>query len=55
MMLRGLGSPEISLVLVIVELLFGAGRIGKLASEFTSGLRAFREALKGENKEVSEG
>ncbi len=43
-----LGAPELMILLVIVILLFGAGRIGKLASELGGGLRNFREALKDE-------
>ncbi len=43
-----LGAPELMILLVIVILLFGAGRIGKLASELGGGLRNFREAPKDE-------
>jgi sec-independent protein translocase protein TatA len=45
-----LGTPELLILLVIVILLFGAGRIGKIASELGRGLNAFREGL-GEKKE----
>ena len=39
------GIPELIIVLVIVILLFGAGRISKIASELGSGIRAFRRGL----------
>lgn len=45
-----LGSTELIIILVIVVLLFGVGRIGKIAGELGSGIKAFREGL-GENKE----
>ncbi len=40
------GPTELIIILVIVILLFGVGRIGKVASELGSGLRSFRAALK---------
>jgi sec-independent protein translocase protein TatA len=45
-----LGSTELIIILVIVILLFGAGRIGKIAGEFGGALKAFREGL-GEKKD----
>ena len=51
-----LGPTELVIILVIVLLLFGVGRIGKIAGEMGSGIRAFREGLKSdeEKKENSE-
>jgi len=45
-----LGPTELIIILVIVLVLFGVGRIGKIAGEMGSGIRAFREGLKGENE-----
>lgn len=42
------GWPEILLVLVIVLLLFGPGRIAKIASELGKGIRNFREGVTGD-------
>jgi sec-independent protein translocase protein TatA len=42
-----LGPTELILILLIVVLLFGVGRIGKIAGELGSGIRAFREGLQG--------
>jgi sec-independent protein translocase protein TatA len=51
----GLGAPELIIILVIVIVLFGVGRIGKIAGEMGSGIRAFREGLRGdEDKEKLE-
>jgi sec-independent protein translocase protein TatA len=33
------------IILVIVIVLFGAGRIGKITSELGSGIRAFKDGL----------
>ena len=50
----GLGVPELAIVLVIVILLFGVGRIGKIAGELGNGIRSFREGLTGEKEKKSE-
>lgn len=47
----GLGPTELIIILIIVILLFGAGRIGKVAGELGSGIRNFREGLKGDEDE----
>ena len=47
-----LGPTELIIILVIVIVLFGVGRIGKIAGEMGSGIRAFKEGLQGdEDKE----
>lgn len=46
-----LGPTELIIILVIVIVLFGVGRIGKIAGELGSGIRAFREGLKTEEDE----
>lgn len=46
-----LGPLELVIILVIVLLLFGIGRIGKIAGEMGSGVRAFRDGLKGPEDE----
>ena len=47
-----MGWPEIILVLIIVVLIFGVGRISKIAGELGSGIRSFKEGLSG--KEADE-
>jgi len=44
-MFKTLGWPELIVVLVIVLLVFGVGRISKIAGELGSGIRAFKEGL----------
>jgi len=46
----GLGIPELLILLVIVIVLFGAGRIGKIASELGTGLKAFKDGINGDEK-----
>lgn len=41
-----IGTPEIVILLVIIVLLFGVGRISQLGKELGSGLRAFRDEMK---------
>jgi sec-independent protein translocase protein TatA len=49
-----LGPLELGIILVIVILLFGVGRIGKISGELGSGIRAFREGLKGDDEKKKE-
>jgi sec-independent protein translocase protein TatA len=46
-----LGPTELIIILVIVIVLFGVGRIGKIAGELGSGIRSFKQGLKGDEKE----
>jgi sec-independent protein translocase protein TatA len=43
-----LGVPELLIILVIVLLLFGVGRISKIGGDLGTGIRAFREGLQGD-------
>lgn len=48
---RSIGWPELLVILVIVILVFGVGRISKIAGEIGSGIRAFKDGLAGKNEE----
>jgi sec-independent protein translocase protein TatA len=52
--LKDFGLPELLIILVIVILLFGPGRIGKVAGELGKGIRSFREGLTGKEDETEE-
>ena len=45
-----IGTTELIIILVIVVLLFGIGRISKVGSELGKGIRSFKEGLKGEDQ-----
>ena len=47
-----LGTTELIIILVIVIVLFGAGRISKIAGELGSGIHAFRKGLSDLNEEA---
>lgn len=43
--MAGLGTTELIIILVIVLILFGVGRISKIAGEMGKGIRAFKEGV----------
>lgn len=47
-----LSPVELTLVLTIVILFFGVGRIGKIASELGGGIRAFKKGLQETAEEI---
>ena len=49
--MAGLGPTELIIILVIVVVLFGVGRIGRIAGELGGGIRAFRENLQADDEE----
>lgn len=49
-----LGPTELIIILIIIVVLFGVGRIGKIAGELGSGIKAFRQGLKGDEKQETE-
>lgn len=46
-----LGAPELIIILIIVILIFGVGRIANIGGELGKGISAFRKGLKSEDDE----
>ena len=53
-MLPKIGLPELVIVLVIVLLIFGVGRLGKLGKDLGEGIREFRKGISGDGEEKAE-
>jgi sec-independent protein translocase protein TatA len=49
----GIGPWELAIILVIVLILFGAGRLPQVFSSFGEGIKAFRDAQKDPPKDVT--
>lgn len=47
------GVPELLIVLVIVVLVFGPGRLGNMMGEIGKGIRSFRESFSSDEKSDS--
>lgn len=52
--MANLGPTEMIIILIIVLLVFGVGRISDVAGELGKGIRAFKEGLQGERQNSSE-
>jgi sec-independent protein translocase protein TatA len=49
-----IGVPELLIVLAIVVLIFGVGRLGKLGKDLGEGIREFRKGIAGDEGEKKE-
>lgn len=50
-MFGSLGTPELLLILAVVVLLFGVGRVSRIGGEMGSAIREFRKGLKGDDEQ----
>jgi len=50
----GLGPTELIIILVIIVIVFGVGRISKIGGELGSGIKAFKEGLGGDEEEEAD-
>lgn len=49
-----LGAPELLIVLIIVILIFGVGRIANIGGELGKGIKEFRKGLKSDEEKKSD-
>lgn len=52
--MAGLGLPELLIILAVVILVFGVGRISKIGGELGKGIQAFREGVKDASADSSD-
>jgi len=53
-MFGSLGTTELMLILVIVILLFGIGRVSRIGGEMGTAIREFRKGMRGDNEAEKE-
>lgn len=47
----GLGTSELMIILVLVLVIFGAGKLPQVGASLGKGLRSFKSGLKGEEEQ----
>ena len=52
-MIGDIGIPELLIILAVVMLLFGAGKISSLGKDLGTSVKEFRKAIKDEDAEVN--
>jgi sec-independent protein translocase protein TatA len=55
MSLRSFETPELLIILAIIILLLGVGRIGNIAGDLGKGIRLFKNGLNGDNPQKADG
>ena len=56
--MMGIGFPELMIILVIIMIIFGAGKLPEIGSAFGNSIRNFKKSIKDaeqENEELPEG
>ena len=48
----GLGMPELLIILVIILIIFGAGKLPQIGKGLGQGIRNFRESTSGKTEEI---
>ena len=53
-MFKSLGTTELLIILAVVVLIFGVGRLGKLGRDLGEGIREFRKGVKTDDEKEAE-
>ncbi|MDI7276333.1 MAG: twin-arginine translocase TatA/TatE family subunit [Anaerolineae bacterium] len=53
-MLRGIGPTELLIILAIVVIIFGVGRLPEVGGALGRGIRDFKKSLQGEDEKPTE-
>jgi sec-independent protein translocase protein TatA len=53
-MFKSLGTTELLIILAVVVLIFGVGRLGKLGRDLGEGIREFRKGVKADDETEAE-
>ncbi len=54
MIMPHIGTPELIIILVVILIFFGVGKLPQVGGSIGKGLRAFRRAQQGEDEEEEE-
>ncbi len=49
----GLGMPELLVILVIILVIFGAGKLPQIGAGIGKGIRNFRKSIRGDEQDIS--
>ena len=52
--MMGIGFPELMIILVIIMIIFGAGKLPEIGSAFGNSIRNFKKSMKDAEKENEE-
>ena len=51
-MIGGIGMPELIIILIIILIIFGAGKLPEIGSGIGKGIKNFRNATSGKTDEI---
>lgn len=50
----GLGTPELLIILVVIVMFFGIGKLPDVAKQLGGGVRSFQKSLRGEDEDEAD-
>ena len=52
--MMGIGFPELMIILVVIMIIFGAGKLPEIGSAFGNSIRNFKKSMKDAEEETQE-